>query len=88
MTRDRIASIIYAWVRAGDVAQKPALDGLARELEREVAAGAVDAAAMALYAYEIGSRTHLLKWSLETEESRELFRECARAHLATVAASQ
>jgi hypothetical protein len=36
MTRDRIASIIHAWVRAGDVAQKPALEGLARELEREM----------------------------------------------------
>jgi hypothetical protein len=36
MTRDRIASIIYAWVRAGDVAQKPALDGLAIELAREM----------------------------------------------------
>jgi hypothetical protein len=88
MTRDRIASIIHAWVRAGDVAQKPALDGLAIELAREMAVGAVDAAAMALYAYEIGPRTHLLRWSQETEESRELFRQCARAHLATVAASQ
>jgi hypothetical protein len=52
MTRDRIAAIIHAWVRAGDVAQKPALEGLARELAREMepAPDAVERATAAVQA--------------------------------------